>query len=392
MPAKALPGAHIALLQQTLHPTGGQLDQFFIAEDGALWVAWVIGGGQWQPPHRISEPRLAPPGAPVAAAVRRTTVIVPSYERGEAGDAHDTDGKDGYEIVPVEEFFPEINVFFVGHNGAVYVAWVQGSGLWQGPVAISEPGTAPPGAHIKAAHQLSEVQLDVLFFGNQGELNVMWASGDKVGADGWHGPAAVSPKDVNLPGGAFAAIMQGEHQLDVVFIGTNEGLQVSWVVGMGAWQGPVTVSNTRIAPAGAGIAAAGQGPNQLSAFFVDHQGALNVSWVVGGGIWQGPVAITPRETAPAGAALATGYQGSPNQLDVLYVGSNQQLHVSWVEGLGTWQGPVGLGPSGIAPAGAPLATFPQTNTQLNAFCVGQDRFVYWVVNAGVWQGPVALPD
>jgi hypothetical protein len=372
------PAARIAVSYQGVHSGALQVDTFFIGNDGALYVAWVVGTGHWNRPVRISRPNIAPPGASVTVGGRGSIPLA----------VFPSDSPSGTDAAL---FSAQVNVFFVGVDGALYVAWVIGLGAWNEPVRISEFGIAPPGASVATANQTSN-QLDVFFIGNNGALHVAWASTTGSGINGWNGPIAISPPNVAPPGGNLVAIAQGANQLDVLFIGNNGALHVSWVVGFGNWEGPVGITPP-IAPPGGGVCASRQTltNDQLDVFFVANNGALHVSWVIGGGNWQGPVGITPLAIAPPGAGLIAAFQGS-NQLDVLFVGNNGTLHVSWVVGFGNWQGPVGISPAQIAPPGASLAAIYQTVDQLDIFVTGQERWVSWVVGLGNWQGPVALPN
>jgi hypothetical protein len=82
--------------------------------------------------------------------------------------------------------------------------------------------------------------------------------------------------------------------------------------------------------------------HQLDILFIDKDGALNVSWVIDGGTWQGPVGISPTGVAPKGAPLAAAHQTTDAQLDVVCIGNDGALNVSWVNDGGTWQGPVNV--------------------------------------------------
>jgi hypothetical protein len=77
---------------------------FVIDNTGALHVFWVVGGGAWNGPVRISPQGFAPQGAAVTA----------SLQFG----------------------LNQTDVFVVDHGGAVNVIWVVGGGAWDGPVPI----------------------------------------------------------------------------------------------------------------------------------------------------------------------------------------------------------------------------------------------------------------
>jgi hypothetical protein len=120
-----------------------------------------------------------------------------------------------------------------------------------------------------------------------------------------------------------------------------------------------------------------------------------VSWVQGGRVWQGPLSITPTSTGPAGAALASSPQfGVPNQTDVFVVDSTGAIRVSWVDGAGSWNGPLGITLAGNAPKGGHLATCNQAGipTQTDVFLVNNSGAaqVSWVESAGAWQGPLQI--
>jgi hypothetical protein len=278
-----------------------QLDVFFIGNDRGLYVSWVIEGGVWQGPVRITPENIAPPGAKLAAA---------------------------------KQLDNQLDVFFIGNDGGLYVSWVIEGGVWQGPVRITPENIALPGASLTTAKQLDN-QLDVFFIGNDGGLYVSWVIEGGV----WQGPVRITPENIALPGASLAAAKQLDNQLDVFFIGNDGGLYVSWVIEGGVWQGPVRITPENIALPGASLAAAKQLDNQLDVFFIGNDGGLYVSWVIEGGVWQGPVRITPENIALPGASLAAAKQ-LDNQLDVFFIGNDGGLYVSWVIEGGVWQGPV----------------------------------------------------
>jgi len=353
----------VAFVEDTRFPAGGnvatarqsdrQLDAFFIGMDGALYVSWVVDGGIWQGPVRISRPGVAPAGAGIAATKQSAN---------------------------------QLDVFFVGRDGALYVSWVVGGGVWQGPLRLSGRGVAPPGAHLAAAPQ-GDGQLDVLYFGNDQKLNVHWVAG----LGNWQGPVPLGAGPVAPPGAALAAFTQVDSQLSVVFIGNDQRLNVHWVVGGGTWQGPVSVSSHAVAPPGANVAAIKQVANQTSVLFIGNDHKLDVQWVVGGGTWQGPVALSPQPVAPPGAGIALVTQ-VPNQTTALFLGDNGQLLVQWVIGGGTWQGPVQISANDVAPRGAPLVATKQLDDLTAALYGGPagQFHVSWVVGGGVWQGPAPI--
>jgi hypothetical protein len=143
--------------------------------------------------------------------------------------------------------------------------------------------------------------------------------------------------------------------------------------------------------AGGGIAASEQFAfNQTDVFSVDQNGQLNVSWVDNAGEWQGPMALGPTGVANPGSPLAASRQFGLNQTDVFLVNKSGQLVVYWVDNAGGWSGPGGIGPAGNANAGSCVAACQQfglNQTDVFLFDKNGQLNVFWVDNAGAWQGP-----
>lgn len=379
--ALAPPGASTGVTYQGAHSGALQVDTLFIGTDGALYVQWVvsrgIGTGDWSRPVRISSPNLAPPGAPVAVGARGFMHL-----------AVYPDAPSGTDAVL---YASQVNVFFIGNDGALYVATVIGLGEWEEPVRISPLNVAPPGGSVATGYQTSQ-QLDVFFIGKNGALYVSWAKTSGISIRDWNGPVGISPPNIAPAGARLVAFNQLPNQLTVLYFGINGALHVSWVVGLenSRWDGPVVISPPDIAPAGAGLSIGRPTMDQWNLFFIGKNGVLNYIWVRGGGQWQGPVVISPPNIAPPGGGIISGPQ-TIDQLSVFFIGSNGSLNVSWFEP-SWWQGPVGISPPNIAPPGAPLAMIFQANNQLSVFVNGRERWLFWVVGKGIWQGPFTLPN
>jgi hypothetical protein len=144
-----------------------------------------------------------------------------------------------------------------------------------------------------------------------------------------------------------------------------------------------------------GAVAASQlfGANQTEVFSVDQSGSLNVSWVLDAGPWQGPLTVGPAGLASAGCFVAASRQfGSTNQTDVFLVGKNGQLNTFWFGVANpSGYGPATIGLAGVAPPGCFLAASQQfgATNQTDVFLVDKNGQlnVFWVNNAGAWNGP-----
>jgi outer membrane protein assembly factor BamB len=342
-----------------------QTDVFRVGDDGSIKVNWVTGGGAWSGPLQIAPPGTAPANAHLA--------VSPQFG------------------IP-----PQTDLFFVAADGSVQVVWVTGGGIWAGPLRISPPGTAPPGAPVAASNQFGlPNQTDVFTVGSDGGARVSWV----VGGGNWGGPQRITPTGAFPAGAGVAASNQFGlgNQTDLFAVGGDGAARVSWVVGGGSWGGPQQITPGNTFPAGAPVAASNQFGlgNQTDLFAVGGNGGSRVSWVVGGGNWGGPLQVTPNNTYPAGAPVAASNQfGLPNQTDLFAVGGNGGSRVSWVVGGGGWGGPMQISPSGTAPSGSGVSVSNQfgIGNQTDVFVIGGDgkSRVSWVDGGGPWGGPLAF--
>jgi hypothetical protein len=375
-----------------------QTDLFAVGRDGALAVYWQAGAGPWtdgtsgnRGPASITPPGLAPVSLPTAPPV----------------DAH---------IAVAKQADNQLDAFVVGQDGAVRVTWEVADGHWAdgtpgqpGPVPVTPPGFAPPGAPLAVANQ-GAGQLDAFVTGNDGAVHVSWVVGGGHWADGSPGnpgPASVTPPGLAPQGASVAAAPQGKDQLDAFVTGHDGAIHVSWVSGVGRWTdglagnpGPIRITPPGLLPAGAAVAAAEQTPDQLDAFAVGNDGAIYVTWVVGGGHWAdgspgnpGPARITPAGLAPPGACVTAVHQND-QQLDVFVVGKDGAIYVTWVVGGGHWAdgtpgnpAPARIALQGMSTPGSCIAAIKPTANEMDAFFVGRDGSIWrsWEENDGRWR-------
>ena len=327
---------------------------------GAVSVSWVAGEGAWAGPLRITGPNFAPPGARGAAANQTS--------------------------------MNQLDAVVVDNTGAVSVLWVIGEGAWAGPLRITGPNFAPPGASVALVHQGSMNQLDAVVVDNAGAVSVLWVAGEGA----WTGPLRITGPSFAPPGANVALANQTSmNQLDAVVVDNTGAVSVLWVIGEGAWAGPLRISGPNFAPPGANVALAHQvSMNQLDAVVVDNTGAVSVLWVIGEGAWAGPLRITGPNSAPAGASVALANQTSMSQLDAMVADNTGAVSVLWVIGEGAWAGPLRITGQGYAKPNASVALGHQTSmNQLNGFVVdvSGEVSVSWVQGEGSWQGPIRLP-
>jgi hypothetical protein len=402
-------GAPVAVAQQFGSNNSSLIDLFNVGRDGSLYVTvetpppaqadartpgiWTDGMGGH--PYAVPvTPPIANPGAFVAAAAQTAT---------------------------------QLDAFVTGTNGAVYVTSVTGMGSWTdghapnpSPFMITPAGVAPSGACLATSYQTAS-QLDLFYVGNDGTVYVTsvqgtgnWTDGSGVRAF----PAPITPPGYAIPGTCVAAAKQTPTQLDVFFVNRNNGaVYVTAVTGEGNWTSgvannppPLAITSTGLANPRAGIAAASQSPTQLDVFVPGLDGAIHVTSVVGTSKWTAPVPITPLNVTSPTSSLSTAQQ-TANQLDVFYVASSGAIMVTSVVGEGNWTDGVGQDPNPFATgraftaSGAPLAAMNafanQVQGQVQVFAIGNNGapFMNFVapytdettgIVKGAWVGPTSL--
>jgi hypothetical protein len=315
------------------------------------------------------------------------------------------------------------DVFAIGSTGQLTMFYVEDSGAWSmhapiGPGNFPPTGSvfAPPGAQLAVSQQFGIAnRTDVFVVDNTGTLNCFYCDNGDV--KGWQGPIAISAAGFAPPGAHLAACQRAANanQTDVYVVDHTGTLHVFSVVGSGNWSAPVKISAEGFAPAGAAVAASSRYgvTDQTDVYVAQTSGAMNVFSVGSAGMWSKPAVISePGFQAPPWATIiAAPRAGVSGQTDVYVTDHNGQLTVfSWLHLIVPVPhfGPVWtttlIGPalypdeSGatFAPNGAPIAVSPQfgVTTQTDVFIVDSVGAlnVFWVEADGAWNGPLALSN
>jgi hypothetical protein len=414
----ASPGGSIAVANQG---SLKQLTAVFVDHTGTVQVLWVVGSGNWQGPVQISTSGFTSALAPVSIAnqgsmdqitalvadnnhaVNAFWVIGSGNWQGPAplrvqGRLHSRQAGFGYQQIvftpggDLPPYRDQLDALTVDDGGTLFILFVNGTEPWHNPVPLTGSNFAPPGASIAAANQGSPSNLTALIVSDKGAVNVLWVRG----TGNWQGPIEISSKGFAHAGAPIAVGNQGSlDQLTALVIDNHGTMQVFWVRDAGAWQGPIAIGPPSKFSVGGSVALANQGSlNQLTALSVDVNGTIQVLWVDGSGAWQGPVPIANSTGKfPAGAPIAMTNQGSLDEVTAVVVDNSGAVNVLWVTGLGEWQGPIAITPSGFASPGASIALQNQiSKNQLSAFLVDSTGAlsVLWVINKDSWEGPVPI--
>jgi hypothetical protein len=333
-----------------------QLENFFVNPDGGLSVLWKINNSIWKGPAGIAPNNLLPSNAKIASV---------NYPPNN-----------------------QLENFFVGNDGAIYVSWKANNGVWNNPVKLTSPNTAKAGGNLSAVYYPKNEQLEVLFIDNQGALNVLW----KAQNGRWKSP-------VKLTGNNFAPTGAGitttfyplNNQLEALFTGNDGAIYLTWKVNNGKWNSPIGITAANIATPGTPISATYYPPNnQLEAFFIDKNGAFNLIWKAQNGNWNTPVKLTGASFAPSGSQITSVFEPQNNQLEVFSVGNNGSVNLLWKANNGAWNSPVQITPANIAQPGSNItAAYQPLNSQLEV--VFSDKYGFlnllWKAQNGNWNSP-----
>jgi hypothetical protein len=291
----------------------------------------------------------------------------------------------------------QTDVFLIAQSGQLQVFLASTSGV-TGPTPIGAKGFAQKGAPLAVARQLGAVQTDVFLFDSNEQLNVFSATG----TGSWQGPAKIGAANFVPKGGQLAVSqLSATNQTAVLAVDTTGTLNAFRATGTASWQGPEKISKADFAKPG-GHVAMGQragSANQTDAYLVDKKGQLNVFSVQGEGSWTGPVPIGPSNFAAAGAPVVVSMQSGGTQTDVFLTDKKGTLQLFSVDGGGSWSGPQQIGPLGVTTSGAYIAASPQfgVKNQADIFLINQTGtnapgwpVVFWGSGTNSWAGPKAL--
>ena len=280
-----------------------------------------------------------------------------------------------YSPVAVSQRFgvsDQTGVYLIGQDGQLQTFWVDAKSV-TGPVPAGAKGAAPRDAPIAASRQFGADQTDVFLFDNNGQLNVYWAQGGGL----LNGPVKIGPTGFARSGAQLAVSQRfGVNQTDVFVVDKTGALSDYRVVGTGNWQPPAKISPANFANPGSHIAAGQRAgnPKQLDVFLIDKNGQLNVfSNILGKGTWDGPVAIGPKGLANSGAPVAVSRRYGAVQTDVFVVDKKGTLNVISVDAADSWSEAKLISPPGLAPSGAFVAASPQVgiSNQTDVFLINQ---------------------
>ncbi|PYE53092.1 M12 family metallopeptidase [Deinococcus yavapaiensis] len=348
-------GAGMAMTPYTFEG-GQQLETLFVTPSGAVNVLWKVNNSLWKGPAALTGPNVVDPRAWL------TTV---NYPLGR-----------------------QLETFFAGNDGAIQVMWKSNNGAWAGPVRLTAPGTVRPGAYVSAVYYPPNQQLEVFYVGVDGAPYVLWkAQNGRWNTPSRLGPAGLAPSG----GGVTAAFYPANNQLEVLLGAEDGSVRVLWKANNGRWNGPVALTSSgAITPGGALSVVYYPLNQQFETFFVDPSGRVNVLWKANNGAWSRPVAISPANVGVPGRPIVAVYHPPNQQLEVVTVGPTGAVNLVYKAQNRAWSAPVVLAGPGSAPPGSNVTVaYQELGQQLEVVFTdsgGALNLVYKAQN-GAWSRP-----
>jgi hypothetical protein len=360
--------------------TGDHLDTFFTHTDGSVWTSyWYAGmpGGNW-PTYQLpgAGPGSAAANTPVAA-LARTNGNLDVFYVGNDGAVHADwwfDGAAGFtpfslpgtyglaqpgeKIAAISSAPGMIDVLFAGKNGNLY--WSHWSGqdinnsAWRNPVVV---GTGLPlGASVSAVARRAD-QIDAFFIGHDGKLHTAWCLGfgttgaGSCTAGGWQGYVIDQGSSCTArPGAGISATARSTFNLDVFYVNNRGGACVSWYQNGAPGWSHTPIGASGLVSSGAQIEAVTRSPDNLDFHFMGKNqwgtaDFYNGWWYTGAPGWGlRPVAQAYGGNAVVGTTLAAVAR-SPWNLDIftqtfsLFGGATTSLASAyWYQGANDWAG------------------------------------------------------
>ena len=293
-------GARISVVN---YPLNNQLEAFYVANDGAVYVTYKANNSAWSEPYRLTPPNATRPGGQVS------TVYYPLNN--------------------------QLEVFYFGTDGALTAVWKTQTGQWNAPIKLSPPNQAPPGGGLSAVFYPLNNQFEVLFSANDGGIRVAW----KANNIEWKGPVGISPTNLTTPGADITAqFYPVNKQLEAFFVDTQGRVNVIWKAQNGAWNRPSGISPVGFGVAGGAVTASFYPlNNQLEVFTVSPNGAVNLLWKAQNSAWKSPVALTAPGAAQPSRSLAVMLQPINNQLELSFTDASGALSLIYKAQNGPWK-------------------------------------------------------
>ena len=289
--------------------------------------------------------------------------------------------------------YDNLEVFWIDDSGAIRWVSKDKNGWWHQAQNLTGPGVGVPGGAVTPVWQVQNAQLEVFWIGRDGAVNDIYKDHD----GDWHAPIVITGPGFAPAGAPLTAFWQPVyHQLHVIGIAQDGSLSLVYKTDNGKWGAPFAHMT------GPGFGVAGEKPTsiyqptggQSIIFATAPNGAINLKWKAYNEQWHDPFPITPPNTAPTGADLASVYMPPFDQLEVFFIGANGAANTVYRNGqnINAWKfGPI-TGPDFAVPGSSVTAAYTDFHQDLEVFALAGDGSVRNVPKRGNgnWQPALAL--
>jgi hypothetical protein len=224
------------------------IDLFRVGFDGAVWSSWWHGEGDpggWRPWFQIHPETVFPAGARVTALARRSDhldlfvvghdgAVWSSWWHADEGGWRpwfpihpETVFPHDQEIVTVAREPEHIDLFTIGHDGAVWSSWWHGEGDpggWRPWFQIHPEARFGLTSRIAAVARRRD-HLDLFITGQDGAVWSSWWHADE---GGWRPWFQIHPDRVFDQGHPVAAVARRSEHLDLFKIGFDNAVWAAW--------------------------------------------------------------------------------------------------------------------------------------------------------------------
>lgn len=228
--------------------TPDNLDVFWINPDGSVWTHWwhAAPENDWKyhAPFPVAPAGSAQPGGGLGVVARRAD---------------------------------QLDVFWIGPDGAIGTTWWNPTSGWGKPYPITPPGAARDRSPVAVTSRMPE-HIDVFWVGRDGAVGAHWW--DDAPKCGWgdHQPYAISAPGATSPTGGLAACSRNPQQMDVFWVGADGAIGTNWWNAASNWGQPFAITTPGSADPASGVSAVGRRHDHLDVFWRSPNDRITSHW------------------------------------------------------------------------------------------------------------------
>jgi len=252
---------------------GAQLSAVWQPGDGQMMVFGLDRNGELKMLHKS----------------RVSAVFTNSWMSSARLSGHNFGAPGGSVAAVYQPYGSRVLAFAVGKDGRVNYVTQSSPTTFIAPKSLLSPGAVPAGGNLTAAWYPLQNQIEVFWVGKNGAAHVVWNA-----QNGNWNTQTLTGAGFGTPGSALSAVYQPLHQhLEVAAITPGGGVNLLWKQDNGAWKKPqLLVGNGTVPKTTVPRAVFQPEGNQLEIFYFDAVGQLWDTWKSNDGGWNTPFRLT----------------------------------------------------------------------------------------------------